>query len=210
MKQTRVFAVVSAVLVAVALVLVAPVQSQTPYNRCAGAMLPSEDCTVSGQWTFTHASAPVVFYNLTGFLKANGSGAVTASNTIAASGGLTSSSATAGVGYATGAGCAVTQITSRATGVTCTGTSGAITTDSTSLAAETSAVFTVTDTSVAIGDVVVVSIRSGRVGLMTDVVVTATAAGSFALTVMNGNAAAGAAETGAIVINFAVIKAVSA
>lgn len=112
-------------------------------------------------------------------------------------------------GYATGAGSTVTQITNRATGVTINALCGAITTDSTSLAAEASAVFVVTNSKVEIGDVVVLSVRSGQVALNTQVSVTAVAAGSFSITVVNNNAAAGTAETGAIVINFAVIKSVS-
>lgn len=118
-------------------------------------------------------------------------------------------SAGAKIGYSRG-GSSVTQITNRATGVTINALSGTITTDSTSLAAEASAVFIVTNNTVAIGDVVVCSIRSGAVALNTDVIVSAVAAGSFSITVVNGNAAAGTAETGAIIINFAVIKAVSA
>ena len=116
-------------------------------------------------------------------------------------------SAGAKIGYSRGGG-SVTQITSRATGVTINALSGTITTINTSLAAEASAVFVVTNSEVAIGDVVIVSIRSGAVALNTDVVVTAVASGSFSLTVINGNVAAGIAETGAIIINFAVIKAV--
>lgn len=115
-------------------------------------------------------------------------------------------SSKAGIGYAAGDGSTVTQITNRATGVTINALTGAITTDTTSLAAEASAVFVVTNNKVAIGDVVVVSIRSGMVALNTRVTVTAVAAGSFSLTVVNGNVAAGTAETGAIIINFAVIK----
>ena len=111
-----------------------------------------------------------------------------------------------GIGYAAGDGSTVTQITNRATGVTINALTGAITTDTTSLAAEASAVFVVTNNKVAIGDVVVVAIRSGMVALNTRVTVTAVAAGSFSLTVVNGNVAAGTAETGAIIINFAVIK----
>lgn len=118
-----------------------------------------------------------------------------------------STSATAGVGYATGAGGAVTQATNRSTGVTLNKVSGAITTDTTSLAAGASATFTVTDSAVAIGDVVVCSIRSGQTNKETRVAVTAVAAGSFDLTVHNQHAST--AETGAIVINFAVVKAVS-
>ena len=113
-----------------------------------------------------------------------------------------------GFGYATGnaVGSTVTQATNRATGVTINALTGAITTHNASLAAEASAVFTVTNSLVEINDVVIVSIRSGTVALNTDVVVTAVAAGSFNLTVINNNVAAGIAETGAIVINFAVIK----
>jgi hypothetical protein len=124
--------------------------------------------------------------------------------------GITSSGSTQGIGYATGAGGTVTQITSRTTGVTINKICGTITTDTTSLAAEAAAAFVVTNSTVAIGDVVVVSQRSGAVGAMTTVEVTAVAAGSFTIAVMNGNVAAGTAETGAIIINFAVIKAVTA
>ena len=111
-----------------------------------------------------------------------------------------------GIGYAVGDGATVTQQTNRATGVTINALTGAITTNATSLAAEASAVFTVTNSKVAIGDVVVVAIRSGMVALNTRATVTAVADGSFAITVVNGNVAAGTAETGAIVINFAIIK----
>lgn len=105
-----------------------------------------------------------------------------------------------------GAGAQVIQITSRATGVTINALTGTIQTDTTSLAAEASAVFVVTNNKVAINDVVIVNMRSGSVALNTDVVVSAVAAGSFSLTVINNNVAAGTAETGAIIINFAVIK----
>jgi len=114
------------------------------------------------------------------------------------------------LGYGTGAGSTVTQITSRATGVTINALSGTITTDTTSLAAEASAVFVVTNSKVEIGDVVILSIRSGKIALNTSVQVDAVAAGSFSICVINNNVAAGTAETGAIIINFAVIKAVSA
>lgn len=133
-----------------------------------------------------------------------------APSSIAATGAITSSSASAGIGYATGAGASVTQGTDRTTGVTVTGTSGLITTHNASLGAELAAEFTVTNTSVAVGDVVVVAQRSGSNGGNTDVFVSTVAAGSFKIKVANNNAAAGTAETGAILINFAVVKAVSA
>jgi hypothetical protein len=113
------------------------------------------------------------------------------------------------IGYTKG-GSTVTQITSRATGVTINKLCGSITTDTTSLAAEASAVFVVTNSFVEIGDVVVLAVRSGQVALNTQCSVTAVAAGSFSITVVNNNVAAGTAETGALIINFAVIKAVTA
>lgn len=101
---------------------------------------------------------------------------------------------------------AVTQITSRATGVTLNTLCGQITTDPTSLAAEASAKFVVTNSKIVATDVVLCCIASGSIALNTEVFCSAVAAGSFTITVVNGNVAAGIAETGAIVINFIVVK----
>ncbi len=117
---------------------------------------------------------------------------------------------TAGFGYMTGVGGAVTQATNRTTGVTLSKLCGTITTNNASLAAEASADFVVTNTTVAATDVVVVSIKSGSNGGGTIVSVVGVAAGSFTIRVHNGNVAAGTAETGAILINFVVIKSVAA
>lgn len=128
---------------------------------------------------------------------------------VAVTAGLTSSGATgAGIGYATGAGGAVSQATNRTTAVTVNTLSGAITTQATSLPAQTSAAFTVTNSTVAVGDVVVLSVRSGPTGLKTICTVTTVAAGSFQINMFNTDASV--ADTGAAIINFAVIKAVSA
>lgn len=121
-------------------------------------------------------------------------------------GAILSSSPTAGVGYAAGAGGSVTQATNRTTGVTLSKTTGQITTNNASLAAETAAAFTVTNTTVAIGDIPVLAIQSGANGGNTTVIVSTVAAGSFNIQVANQNAAGGTAETGAIIINFAIIK----
>lgn len=123
---------------------------------------------------------------------------------------LLSSTATKGVGYETGAGGSVTQATNRTTGVTLNTVTGTITTNNASLAAEAAAEFTVTNSTVAATDTVVASIQSGSNGGNTDVIVSGVAAGSFNLKVANNNAAAGTAETGAILINFAVVKGVAA
>ena len=122
--------------------------------------------------------------------------------------GLRSSGAASGIGYATGAGAAVTQITNRSTGVTIDAICGAITTDATSLAAGAEATFTVTNSAVEVGDVVVVALRSGATAGTSIPVVTAVAAGSFDITLTNLHAST--ADTGASIINFVVIKAVSA
>lgn len=138
------------------------------------------------------------------------SGAATVGSLASAAGILSTGPTGAGIGYATGAGGAVTQATDRTTGVTLSTLSGAITTNNASLAAEAAAEFTVTNTTVAATDVVVVSQKSGANGGNTDVYVSTTAAGSFKIKVANNNAAGGTAETGAIIINFAVIRAVAA
>ena len=124
--------------------------------------------------------------------------------------GVVSASPTVGSGYVTGAGGTVTQVTNRSTGVTINKICGEIITDTTSLAAEASAEFVVTNSTVAATDTVVVCEASGADGGGTIVHVTGVAAGSFNISVHNGNVAAGTAETGAIKINFAVIKAVAA
>ena len=108
------------------------------------------------------------------------------------------------LGYDEGAG-TVTQITNRSTAVTVNAVHGKITTDDTSLAAGAEATFTVNNDKVEAGDVVVVNAASGQTAGTSVPVVTAVAAGSFAITLTNLHAST--ADTGAMVINFAVIKA---
>lgn len=101
----------------------------------------------------------------------------------------------------------VTQATNRTTGVTLNTISGQITTSSASLAAETAAVFTVTNNQIFADDIVIIAVAGGSNGGNTTVLVTTISAGSFVISVANQNAAAGTAETGAIIINFLVMKA---
>jgi len=108
-----------------------------------------------------------------------------------------------GLGYGTGSGGTVTQVTSRTTGVTLNKTNGAITLVS-AVGLATFQSFTVTISTVAATDVVHVTQKSGTD--LYQIFVTATAAGSFQITF---------ATTGGItveqpVFNFAVIKAVTA
>ena len=109
-------------------------------------------------------------------------------------------------GYVTGDGGAVTQSTSKSTGVTLSKKCGQITLNGAALAADTTVSFTLTNTTVAATDIIVLNHVSGGT------------AGSYLL---NAQAAAGSASINvrnitsgslseAIVIGFAVIKAVTA
>lgn len=114
-----------------------------------------------------------------------------------------STSPTAGVGYATGAGGAVTQDTNRTTAVVLNKVSGAITL--VSAAGSTSwQSFTLTNSAIAATDVVVVNQKSGTD--LYEIHVTAVAAGSCRITFRT----TGGTTTEQPVFNFAVIKAVAA
>jgi hypothetical protein len=117
--------------------------------------------------------------------------------------GVIASTGTAGVGYATGAGGAVTQLTSRTTGVTLNKTAGAITMFS-AAGTTTAATFTVTNSTVAATDVIILNQKSGTD--LYDLMATAVAAGSFNITFRT----TGGTTTETPVFNFAVIKAVAA
>ena len=117
--------------------------------------------------------------------------------------GVIASTGTAGVGYATGAGGTVTQGTSRTTGVTLDKRTGAITLFS--AAGTTSATtFTVTNSTVAATDIIILNQKSGTD--LYDLMVTAVAAGSFNITFRT----TGGTTTEQPVFNFAVIKGVAA
>jgi hypothetical protein len=105
-----------------------------------------------------------------------------------------------GLGYGVGSGGAVTQATSRTTGVTLNGPSGAITLVSAAGSA-TYQSFTVTNSKVAATDTIIISQKSGTDLYITNV--TAVAAGSFRITF----ATTGGTTTEQPVFNFAVIKA---
>lgn len=118
---------------------------------------------------------------------------------------ITSIGATHGIGYATGAGGTVTQITSRSTGVTLSKVTGQITTTADSLAGLAQVTFTVTNTAVAATDTIILSKVSGDAD--TECWVNAVASGSFNVTLRNNHAVD--ADVTAFVFNFAVIKGVT-
>lgn len=108
-----------------------------------------------------------------------------------------------GLGYGTGSGGTVTQVTSRTTGVTINKTNGSITL--VSAAGSTAySTFTVTNSTVVASDVIHVCQRSGT--NLYIILVTAVSAGSFNISI----ATTGGTVTEAPVINFAVMKAVTA
>jgi len=109
-------------------------------------------------------------------------------------------------GYNTGSGGAVTQLTNKATSVTLDKTNGSITMDAANLGAATTVSFTLNNSTIEAGDILVMNhISGGTAGAYT--LNAQSAAGSASINVRNVTAGA-LAE--AIVIRFAVIKAVSA
>ena len=112
---------------------------------------------------------------------------------------ISSSSKTAGIGYAVGSGSTVTQASSRTTGVTINAITGAITLFSAS-GSTTYQTFTVTNSAVTAKDVIIVNQQSGADTYET--FVTNVAAGSFKITF----ATTGGTTTEQPVFNFAVIK----
>jgi hypothetical protein len=115
-------------------------------------------------------------------------------------------SSTGKVGYATGAGGAVTQATSKSTAVTLSRSTGQITLNAAALAAATTVSFTLTNTVIEAGDILIMNhISAGTAGSY--LLNAQCAAGSASINVRNVSAGS---LSEAIVIAFAVIKAVVA
>lgn len=115
------------------------------------------------------------------------------------------SSGTGGVGYATGAGGTVTQLTDKSTAVTLNAICGAITMNNAALAADTTVSFTLNNSTIALGDVLILN-HGGGVGQASYVLQAQSTAGSAIIYVRN--ITAGSLSQG-IVIRFAVIKSVT-
>lgn len=118
---------------------------------------------------------------------------------------IVSSSPSAGVGYATGAGGAVTQGTSRATGVTLNKVTGQVTLFA-AAPSTTATTFTLTNSAIGATDVVVVSISGNNAANTYFSSAHSVAAGSCKISVYS---AAGTTSDSAVV-NFTVIKGVAA
>ena len=109
-------------------------------------------------------------------------------------------------GYATGAGGTVTQATNKATGVTLSKSTGQITLNNAALAADTTVSFTLTNTVIEAGDILIMNhISAGTAGSY--LLNAQSAAGTASINIRNITAGS---LSEAIVIAFAVIKAVTA
>jgi hypothetical protein len=109
-------------------------------------------------------------------------------------------------GYTTGSGGTVTQATSKATGVTLSKSTGQITMNNAALAADTTVSFTLTNTVIEAGDILIMNhISAGTAGSY--LLNAQSAAGSASINVRNITTGS---LSEAIVIAFAVIKAVTA
>lgn len=111
------------------------------------------------------------------------------------------------IGYAAGAGGAVTQATSKSTGVTLNTPAGQVTMNNAALAAGAVVSFTLTNSAIAATDVVVLNIASGATAGAYRIAVDQVSDGSCRISVQNTS---GGSLSEAIVLNFAVIKAVAA
>jgi hypothetical protein len=126
-------------------------------------------------------------------------GAATPSSMVA-----TTVEATTSIGYPTGTGGTVTQVTNKSTGVTLNKISGQITMNAATLNRNTGVSFTLTNSFIAATDVVVVNIASGATPNIYTITVDAVAAGSCVFHLHNHSTGTDLSE--AVVLNFVVIK----
>ncbi len=117
------------------------------------------------------------------------------------------STSTGGVGYAVGAGGAVTQLTNKSTGVTLNKICGQITMNAAALAATTTVSFILSNNTIAITDTIIVNI--GSVGTVGSYEIWVSAVGTGSCTISLRNISAGSLSQ-AVVLNYAVIKTVNA
>lgn len=111
--------------------------------------------------------------------------------------------ATSGVGYATGAGGAVTQLTSKSTTVTLNKLTGQITMNAAALASGAAVTFQVNDSLVTSNDVVCLAISGGVSSVANYNVWPGIANGSFFVNLRN---ISGGSLSEAVVINFVVLR----
>ena len=106
------------------------------------------------------------------------------------------------LGYASGAQGAVTQGTSKSTGVTLNASMGRITTDSATLITLTNVTFTLTNNLISVKDVIILNVSSGATSGAYNCWISSMSAGTCTITLRN---ISGGNLSEAVVINFAVI-----
>ena len=106
------------------------------------------------------------------------------------------------LGYASGAQGAVTQGTSKSTGVTLNTSMGRITTDSATLNTLTNVTFTLTNSSISVKDVIILNVSSGATSGAYNCWISSMSAGTCTITLRNISAGN---LSEAVVINFAII-----
>jgi hypothetical protein len=114
---------------------------------------------------------------------------------------LTTMYASQEIGYASGAQTAVTQLTSKSTGVTANTSAGQITMNNASLATVTNVTFTLTNSVLSAKDVLILNTTNGTSGAY-NCWVSSMTAGSATITLRN---ISGGSLLEAVVINFAII-----
>lgn len=106
------------------------------------------------------------------------------------------------IGYASGAQTAVTQATSKSTGVTANTSAGQITMNNASLATVTNVTFTLTNSLLSAKDVLILNVSGAATAGAYNCWVSSMAAGSATITLRNISAGS---LSEAVVINFAII-----
>jgi hypothetical protein len=125
--------------------------------------------------------------------------------TVPAAASFTTSYATQEIGYGTAAQTAVTQATSKSTGVTANTSAGQITMNAASLAATTNVTFTLTNSLLSAKDVIIVNVASANATAGAyNCWVSSMLAGSATITLRNITAGS---LSEAVVINFAIVHA---
>ena len=110
------------------------------------------------------------------------------------------------IGIGTGYGAAVTQLTSKATGVTINAKAGVVTTHNAALAASTAVQFTMTNSAISATDVVVANQGSGGTAGSYQTHVVSVGAGTAVVRLSNTS---GGSLSEAVTINFVVIDSVN-
>ena len=106
------------------------------------------------------------------------------------------------LGYASGAQGAVTQGTSKSTGVTVNASMGQITMDSATLNTLTNVTFTLTNNLISVKDVIILNVSSGATSGAYNCWISSMSAGTCTITLRN---ISGGNLSEAVIINFAVI-----